>query len=451
MLKNYCLFFVLFCFAQLNAQGKVINKVIAQVGDNIILLSDLEVQKLQASSEGIEMNFPKECEILEKLLVEELLLNQALLDSLVVTDQSVEAEMENRLRIIESKMGSRQKLEEFYGKSTIEIKNEFKEQIKNKMLAQEMEQKLVKDLTVTPKEVSTFYNSIPKDSIPYINMKLGFQQIVNYPTITKADKKRAFDALVDIRKEIVGSGKSFETMARIHSMDPGSAAQGGKIQASRGMMVPQFESTVFSLKVGEISEIVETVYGYHIIKLISRKGDDYTCLHILIMPEFSPEAINLSAIKMDSCYALLRENKITWDDAVLRFSNDDLTKQNRGVITNPITGEPTWDMEDLNEVDQQIYVLTDAMEKGDISRPSLYVDIYERKQGVRIVRLMERYQPHVANLKDDYALIKRAAENDKKQKIVTSWVDNKINNAYIRIDDDFKNCQFKSNWINTKN
>ena len=424
--------------------------MVAQVGDNIILLSDLEVQKLQVTSEGSEMNFPKECEILERLLIEELLLNQALLDSLVVTDQSVEAEMENRLRIIESKMGSRQKLEEFYGKSTIEIKNEFKEQIKNKMLSQEMEQKLVRDLTVTPKEVSTFYTSIPKDSIPYINMKLGFQQIVNYPSITKADKKRAFDALVEIRKEIV-SGKSFETMARIHSMDPGSAAMGGKIQASRGMMVPQFESTVFSLKVGEISEIVETVYGYHIIKLISRKGDDYVCLHILIMPEFSPEAINLSAMKMDSCYSMLKENKITWDEAVIRFSNDELTRQNRGVITNPITGEPTWDMEDLNEVDQQIYVLTDAMEKGDISRPSLYVDIYERKQGVRIVRLMERYQPHVANLKDDYSLIKRAAENDKKQKVITNWVDNKINNAYIRIDDDFKNCQFKSNWNNIKN
>jgi peptidyl-prolyl cis-trans isomerase SurA len=169
------------------------------------------------------------------------------------------------------------------------------------------------------------------------------------------------------------------------------------------------------------------------------------------MPEFSPEAINLSAMKMDTCYAMLKENKITWDNAVLRFSNDELTKQNRGVITNPITGEPTWDMDDLNEVDQQIYVLTDAMEKGDVSRPSLYVDIYERKQGVRIVRLMERYEQHVANLKDDYALIKRAAENDKRQKTITNWVNSKISNAYIRIDDDYRNCDFNSNWINTNN
>jgi peptidyl-prolyl cis-trans isomerase SurA len=451
-MKKSVLFLVLiFQSIQLFGQGKVINKVVAQVGDNVILLSDLEVQKMQVSSEGNEMNFPKECAILEQLLIEELLLNQALLDSLEVTDQSVDAEMENRLRVIESKMGSRQKLEEFYGKTTTEIKNEFRVQIKNKMLAQEMELKLTKDLTVTPKEVSTFFATIPKDSIPFINMKLGFQQIVNYPEITKADKKRAYDALVDIRAEIVINGKSFETMARIHSMDPGSGPQGGRIEATRGMMVPQFESTVFALKIGEVSEIIETMYGYHIIKLVSRKGDDYVCLHILIMPEFSPEAINLSAIKMDSCFAMLKENKITWDDAVLRFSNDELTRQNRGVITNPITGEPSWDMEDLNEVDQQIYVLTDAMEKGDISRPSLYVDIYERKQGVRIVRLMDRYEQHVANLKDDYALIKRAAENDKRQKTVTTWVNAKISNAFIRIDDDYRNCDFKSKWINSNN
>ncbi len=451
MTKNIFFLAFIFYFVQVFGQGKVINKVIAQVGDNVVLLSDLEVQKLQATSEGTEMNFSKECAILEQLLIEELLLNQAILDSLVVTDQSVDAEMENRLRILESKMGSRQKLEDFYGKSTTEIKQEFRVQIKNKMLAQEMEQKLVSDLTVTPKEVAAFYGGIPKDSVPYINMKLGFQQIVNYPVITKADKKRAYDALVEIRNEIVVNGKSFETMARIHSMDPGSGPQGGRIEAKRGMMVPQFESTVFSLKIGEISEIIETIYGYHIIKLISRKGDDYVCLHILIMPEFSPEAVNLSAMKMDSCYAMLKENKITWDDAVLRFSNDELTKQNRGVITNPITGEPTWDMEDLNEVDQQIYLLTDAMEKGDVSRPALYVDIYERKQGVRIVRLMERYDPHVANLKDDYALIKRAAENDKRQKIVTNWVNSKIQNAFIRVDDDYLNCDFNSNWVNTKN
>jgi peptidyl-prolyl cis-trans isomerase SurA len=437
--------FAVACYAQ--PGGRVVNKVVAQVGDNIILLSDIENQKLQAVQAGVETSRDMECAILEELMMGELLINQAKLDSLVVSDEQVDAEMENRLRIIESKIGSRQKLEEFYGKTITQIKEEFREQIKDKILAEEMERKIVADVTVTPKEVAEFFKSLPKDSIPYINMKLSFQQIVNYPSITKADKLRAFNELKEIREAIVIEGKSFETQARINSEDPGSAPLGGKIEASRGMMVPQFEATVFKLKVGEISEIIETTYGYHIIKLVSRKGDDYVCQHILKMPEFSPDAINQSAIKMDSCYRLLKENKITWDDAVLRFSNDELTKQNKGIITNPITGDQTWDMEDLNQVDQQIYLLTDAMEKGDYTSPNLYVDIYERKQGIRIVRLMERYQPHVANLKDDYSLIKSAAENDKKQRIITEWTNSKIGNAYIRIDKQFSGCEFKSNWI----
>lgn len=441
---SFCLLSVA-CFTQ--PTGKVVNKVVAQVGDNIILLSDIENQKLQAVQAGVETTREMECAILEELMMGELLVNQAKLDSLVVSDEQVDAEMENRLRIIESKIGSRQKLEEFYGKTINQIKEEFREQIKDKILAQEMQQKIVADVTVTPKEVAEFFKSLPKDSIPYINMKLSFQQIVNYPSITKADKLRAYNELKEIRESIVVGGKSFETQARINSDDPGSAPQGGKIEASRGMMVPQFEAAAFQLKVGEISEIIETTYGYHIIKLISRKGDDYVVQHILEMPEFSPDAINQSAIKMDSCHQLLKENKITWDDAVIRFSNDDLTKQNKGIITNPITGDQTWDMEDLNQVDQQIYILTDAMEKGDYTSPNLYVDIYERKQGIRIVRLMERYQPHLANLKDDYSLIKSAAENDKKQRIITEWTNSKIGNAYIRIDKQFSGCEFKSNWI----
>jgi len=277
---------------------------------------------------------------------------------------------------------------------------------------------------------------------------LSFQQIVYFPEITPDDKKRSMDKLTEIRGSIIEGNKSFETMARIHSMDPGSAQQGGLISASKGMMVPQFESTAFSLKPGEVSEVFETDYGFHILKLISRLGDDYTCKHILIMPEFSNDAINDAALKMDTCYNLLNKNEITWNDAVVLYSNDSRTKQNKGIITNPITGEQTWDMKDLNEVDQQIYLLTDALEKGGISQPSLYSDIFERKQGIRIVRLLNRYEPHKANLNKDYSLIKRAAENDKKQKTIDNWIKSKISNAYVRIDRSFHNCSFRNNWLN---
>lgn len=440
-------FFQFFIFGTFEAQ-KLVNQIVAQVGDNIILWSDIETQRLQLPDKEKALE-GKDCQILEQLLLEELLVNQALIDSLIISDEQVDAEMENRLRIMENKMGGRENLESFYGKSTVAIKEEFRTIIRNKMLAQEMERKITGDITVTPKEVAAFYQKLPKDSIPFINMKLSFQQIVQFPELTAADKKLAYDQLVDIRKQIVSGGKSFETMARLKSMDPGSASQGGKIAASKGMMVPQFEAALYDLKPGEVSEIVETMYGYHIIKLVSRKGDDYTVLHILIMPEYSSASISLASARMDSCYQLLSRNAITWDEAVLRFSNDEATKQNKGVLTNPYTMDIYWDMEQLNEIDQQIYLLTDALESGGVSLPSLYMDLFERKQGIRIVRLQNRVAAHQANLEEDYALIKLAAENDKKQKMLDDWTRTKIPNAYIRLDSQFQACNFRVNWLKT--
>lgn len=446
ILKFITISFLLLTTFSFSQERIVIDKIVAQVGDNIILMSDLEAQKLQAIQAGMTVTKEMDCNVLEELMYNELLLNQAKLDSIEVSDGQVDAEMENRLRVLEEQIGGREKLEQFYGKSVTQIKEEFRPIIKDRLLSQEMERTITADITVTPKEVSDFYSKIPKDSIPLINAQLSFQQIVHYPEITKTDKKRSFDQLTEIRKNIM-AGKSFDTQARIHSMDPGSATQGGKITASRGMMVPPFEAAVFSLEVGGISDVFESAYGYHIVKLLDRKGDDYVCQHILIIPEYTNEALEYSALKMDSCYTLLKENKITWDDAVTRFSNDEMTKQNKGIITNPITGEQTWDMEDLNQVDQQIFLLTDNMEKGDITSPNLYVDLYERKQGIRIVRLMDRKPQHLANLNDDYALIKRAAENDKKQRTINNWIITKIGNAYVRIDESYQDCQFRNPWF----
>ena len=169
------------------------------------------------------------------------------------------------------------------------------------------------------------------------------------------------------------------------------------------------------------------------------------------MPEFSNDAINSASIKMDECYKRLNENEITWNEAIALYSNDERTKQNLGIITNPITGDQMWDMEDLNQVDQQIYLLTDAMEKGDITSPNLYIDIYERKQGIRIVRLMERFTPHIANINDDYSLIKAAAENDKKERTMGTWINSKISNAFIRVDESYSKCEFSHKWFSNSN
>jgi peptidyl-prolyl cis-trans isomerase SurA len=426
----------------------VIDKIVAQIGDNIILKSDIESQKLQAAESGIEVTKETDCSILEQLMYQNLLLNQAEIDSIVITDAQVDAEMENRIRIIENQIGGRDKMEKFYGKSITEIKNEFRDIIRKRLMSEEMERRITQDVSVTPKEIEAFFKTIPKDSIPLINSKLSFQQIVIFPEITQEDKELARKKLEEIRQNIIG-GKSFETQARIHSQDPGSASQGGKLEATRGMMVPPFEAAVFSLKEGEISQVFETEYGFHIIQLVERKGDDYVCRHILISPEFNAESLDKSSKLIEECYQALKGNTITWDNAVLKYSNDVNTKQNRGIITNPITGDQTWSMEDLNQVDQQIYLLTDALSKGDISSPSFYFDYIERKQGLRIVRLMERTSPHYANLSDDYALIQRGAENKKKEDTLNKWVSSKVSNAYIRIDRDYSSCKFRHNWVTT--
>ncbi|MFT6244386.1 MAG: peptidyl-prolyl cis-trans isomerase SurA [Crocinitomicaceae bacterium] len=429
-----------------NAQH-TIDKIVAQVGDNIILLSDIQGQKIQAIQAGVEVTPEMDCQILEELMFQKLLLNQAALDSIIISPQQVDAEMEQRIRVIEGQIGGRQKLEAFYGKTIGEIKREFRTVIEDQLLSQEMERTITADITITPREVERFYKTIPYDSIPLISSQLSFQQIVHYPEIKPADKQRAHDKLAKIRKGIVESGKNFSTQARLYSMDPGSAKDGGKIEASRGMMVPQFEAAAFSLEKNGVSEIFETQYGYHIVKLLDRKGDDYTCQHVLIVAEFDPNTITTAALKMDSCYKQIKSGKITWDQGVLLFSNEESTKENNGTITNPITGDIMWSMEDLNQVDRQIYLLTNAMETNEVSEPTLYENQINGKEGVRLVRLTKRTAPHRANLKDDYALIKRAAENDKKQDMIAKWTQSKIGNAYIRLDEEFKSCQFVNNWV----
>ncbi len=443
------LFILLSYIAQ--SQPIILDKIAAQIGDNIILLSDLKIQEMQAKEAKVDVDSNFDCRLLEDLMVEQILVNQAKLDSVIISDEAVDSDMENRLRLIQQQMGGRTKLEEFYGMTYSEIKNKFRESIRSKMLADEMRNIVTSGLGVTPKEVTSFFNNLPKDSIPFINMQLGFQQIVIYPEITKEDKKLAFDKLVGLRDDIVKKDKSFESIARLYSMDPSSAPLGGKIAATKGMMVPQFEATVFKLKPNEVSEIIETEFGYHIIKLISRSGEDFICLHILIRPEFSITAVNRASQRMDSCYRMLKLKEMTWDQAVSMYSNDAQTKQNKGTITNPRNASQMWDMSDLNEIDQQIYLLTDAMNEGDITQPNLYMDFMTRQQGIRIVRLMKRFPAHTANLNDDYALIKQAAENDKRVRILNEWVDSKLGNAFIRVDDEFKNCNFQHNWINQKN
>lgn len=432
---------------QANAQNRTpIDGIAAQIGDNIILKSEIESQLIQLKNTDTPITPDMRCKIIEGIMYQNLLINQAMIDSVMITDQQVDAEMENRIRVIEQQIGGREKMEQFYGKTILQIKEEFREAIRKRMLAQEMERQITLDLTVTPREVKEFYNSLPEDSIPFINTQMTFQQIVFYPEITKADKKSSKEELLDILKQ-VKDGMSFSTLARLYSDDVGSANQGGKIEADRGMMVAPFEATVFSLKVGEVSDIFETEYGYHIVKLLERKGDHYTCAHILKIPKFTNEALEAAAMKLDSCYQQLNAHELTWEEAVLRYSNDEETKQNKGLITNPYTGAQDWDAASLNQIDQQIYILTKNLKPGEITQPNFYENMMSRKKGVRILRLAKQTEPHKANLKQDYPLIQNAAKTVKEQKTIENWVKDKINNAYVHISAEYQNCDFNYNWV----
>lgn len=446
---------LLLASATVFGQGKVIDKVVAQVGDNVILLSDIESQKMQAKQSGLQVQEGAACVYLEELMYQNLLVNQAELDSIIITDDQVDAEMESRIRQIEAQMrgakdenGQPMTFEKFYGKTKTQVKEEFRSIIRKRLQAQEVERNITQNISVSPREVEQFFNKQPVDSLPFINTQLAFQQIAIFPTIRKEDKAAALKQIQDIRREIVENGKDFETMARIYSKDEGSKRDGGRIEATRGMMVKPFEATAYNLKApGDVSEVFETEYGYHIMKMGTRRGDDYIVYHILIYAEPSRESMNEASKKIQECYQALKANTITWDDAVKKYSNDANTKENRGIITNPITGEQTWDVESVNQVDPQMFQLTDMLEKGQFTYPSIYNDFMERKEAWRIVRLMERTTPHRANLKDDYTLIRTAAENEKKQKAILDWTASRISTAYIRIDDDYRGCQFQNVWV----
>ncbi|RYM36067.1 hypothetical protein ERX46_03470 [Brumimicrobium glaciale] len=428
------------------ASDKIIDEIIAQVGDNPILLSDVEAQRIQLKSEGQPVDDKTNCFLLEELLYQNLLLNQAKIDSIEMSDGQVNAEMENRLRTLEQQIGSREKLEQFYGKTYTQIKEEFREIIRDRLLSQEMERQIVADLEISPNDVKTFYKSIPEDSLPYINEKIAIQQIVIYPKITQASRNAVIEKLKGWKEDFKSGSRSFSAVATIHSEDQGSAKEGGKIEATRGMMVKPFEAAAFALEVGQISDVVETQYGYHIIQLESRKGDDYTVRHILLTPEIGRQELRDAATLMDECFARLKRNEITWDQAVKEYSEDDDTRQNQGNLSNPYTGEQYWDVSNINQIDPQIFGLVNGLETGEVSSPGLYTDMRSRKEGVRVVRINNRTEPHTANLKDDYNFIKKAAKNNKKEELIKDWVNSKVGKTYVRFDEKYASCDFRYAW-----
>ena len=426
------------------AQEEIVDEISAIVGNNIILKSEIEAQYFQyRMQEGIKgSETTVKCSMMEDFLYQKLLLNQAEVDSIEVSDSEVELSMDQRLRYFISQFGSEEKLEEFYDKSILEIKEEMRELVREQMMVEEVQRNITTDVSITPSEVRSFYRKLPEDSIPYINAQVEVAQIVKYPPVSIEQKLLIKEKLKNIRERII-SGESFKALAILYSEDPGSAKKGGELGFhGRGELYPEFEAVAFKLKKGEVSEILETKAGFHIIELLERRGDYVNVRHILLRVKPTPQDLVDAKNYLDSIADLIEKDSITFVSAVQKYS-DDPNKNNAGMIINPATGATKWDAEEL---DPQMFFVIDKLEVGEISKPVLYEN-EEGKQAYRILRLETRTKPHRANMREDYNALQEWALNRKKQNEIDRWIKEKIYDAYIRIDEEFWDCKFTYDWF----
>jgi len=451
-MKNHPSIFLLFFFLYflggiVHAQSpgdSVIDGVVAVVGANVILKSDVENQYLQYRLQGSIQGSPDKvkCNILETMLFQKLMLNQSELDSVKVTEAQVESELDRRMRYFVSQVGSPEKLEEYYQKSIVEIKNEVRDVIKEGMMIEQTQQKITKDVTITPSEVKAFFKKLPKDSIPDIASEYQIGMIVKQPVIGEQEKDEVRNKLKGFLDRIK-KGDDFSTLAILYSEDPGSSKKGGELgMFKRGDMRPEFEAAAFKLKAGEVSDIVETEDGFHIIQMIERRGDYINVRHILLQPKVSPQSLIRCKTLLDSVAAQIEQKKLLFSDAVIKFS-DDPSKNNGGLLINATTGDSKFES---GQLDPKIFFVVDKLKEGDISNPVLF-KTDRGKEEYRIYYLKERTTPHKANLEKDYSKIQEWATNKKKMDVVDKWINEKAARTSIKIMDNYRNCTFQRNWI----
>jgi peptidyl-prolyl cis-trans isomerase SurA len=438
-------FFLLFLGTVSYSQPIVLDKVVAVVGKNPLLLSEIETNLLQ-QKEKKTITENDRCKTFEDVLFQKLLLSQADRDSITVTDQEVDGELTRRIQYYVGMLGGEDKFEAFYGKRISVFKEELRDDVKNQLMAQKMQQKITGDAKLTPSEVKLFFNTLPIDSLPLVNSELEIGHIVCRPPITDAAKTAVREQLDGYRQRVL-KGESMSVIAALYSEDPGSAKNGGYYQFMRGQMVPEFEAISFRLKPGEISEIFETTYGYHFIQSIGRKGESVEVRHVLMSPKISQLEVLKAKDNLDSIRDLIVEGKISFSDAALKYSTDKDTKQNGGILINPASNNTKWELEEIGEMDQNlVFMLENQMKVGDVS-PVIQYATPDGKQAWRIVYLKSRTEPHKANMKDDYIKLLNMATYDKHKKLIKDWIEKKSKSTYIKIDDqEFNSCKLEYSW-----
>ncbi|MFP4556237.1 MAG: peptidylprolyl isomerase [Bacteroidales bacterium] len=422
----------------------VIDQVLAVVGKEKILLSDIEQERLRLQMQESEIKGDIKCKVFEDLLVHKLMLHHAELDSIVVTDSQVEGELERRLRYFISQAGSEAALEEYFNKSIYQIKDDLRKSIRENLLAQQMQEKIVKNAAVTPSGIEKFFNELPNDSLPTIPEHYEYRQIVLNPPASAEAKMAVREQLLELRERIL-KGERFSTLAVAYSEDRASASRGGELGfRSRDELVKDFADVAFNLRDGQVSQVVESEYGFHLIQLIERRNDQVNVRHILMKPSYTRSQLQQNQNKLDSINNLIRADSLTFKRAAQRFSEDEKTRLNGGLVVNQQTGTSQFERDHIPPSD--FYVIR-KLKVGEISEPFESRDEHGNAVN-KVVKLTRIIPQHKANLDDDYAIIQQMAKSNKQQELFMNWIDSNIKSTYIKIDPSYRNCDFEiDGWV----
>jgi peptidyl-prolyl cis-trans isomerase SurA len=418
----------------------VIDRVVATVGGEIILLSEVQEQYAYAKKDQPDLPEDYQCAVLQNLIVQKLLVNQAKLDSIEVKDEEVSAQIDARIERLRAYFNQDDNaIEEFYGQSVDEMKSQLSADMRNQILAERMQGAITEKATITPAEVRRFFAEIPKDSLPYFSSEVEIREIVYKPKVGAEEREKARRRMEEIRQRIVEKGEDFADLAKRYSDDPGSGAQGGDLGfQKRGTFVPEFEAMAYKLEARQVSPIVETEFGFHIIQLLERRGNLIHCRHILIKPEITEEDLDAAKSALDSVRQMIRDQKITFSEAVKRFGDKNQQSYNNdGRVANPRTGNTFFELDDL---ETSVFFAIEPIQEGDVAEPVRYKGP-DGSDMFRLIQLVSRSRPHKADLKLDYGKIQQAALEQKKGDFTEKWVLEKLNSTYLSVGNIFKDCQ----------
>ncbi len=425
----------------------IIDEVIWVVGDEAILRSEVEEERLRAQYEGQQIPGDPYCYIPEQIAIQKLFLHQAQLDTIEANEGSVNSQVEMRLNYYISQIGSQEKMEEYFRKSLSEMREEMAVQVRNQMIIQQMQSKLTESIKTTPAEIRRYYNSIPQDSLPTIAAQVEVQIISFEPPVPQEEIDRIKTRLREFTERVNSKKADFSMLARLYSEDKESAKRGGELGfVGRGQLVPEFADVAFNLTdPNRVSRIAETEYGYHIIQLIEKKGERINCRHILLRPRVSPDDEEKALKTLDSIANLIRTDSISFEEGVIRYSQDKNTVMNGGLMINENTLSSKFEYQELPaEIARQIY----DMEVGEISAPFVMMDKAKNKEVCAIVRLKSKTGIHKANLIDDYQVIRTMLENKLKSEFIEDWIQKKQAETYIWIDEKWRGCEFQyPGWV----